>query len=275
MPGYKTTVGDCELISLTDAHMQFPWAMFFVDIPLDEIETYHDLYPQCWGERGFATDAGAYVVRTGGKTVLVDTGIGPGPIEQLGGIEGKMIDDMKAKGVRPEDIDVVVHTHLHFDHVGWNLGDGKTPTFPNATYYAPEADFEFFSENLQANPQMAQVSPLKDLGRLQLYSGEVSLAQNVTTLPTPGHTPGHTSVLVASGGEMAIITGDLAHHPAQVDHTEWSPAWEHNPKMSAASRKRIIERLEGEHGIAAFCHFPGEGFGRIVRSGTRRVFQAL
>ncbi|HEY8767501.1 MAG TPA: MBL fold metallo-hydrolase, partial [Dehalococcoidia bacterium] len=142
MPGYKTTVGDCELISQTDAHMQFPWAMFFVGIPLDEIETYRDLYPQCWGDRGFATDAGAYVVRTGARTVLVDTGIGPGPIEQLGGVQGTMIDDMTAKGVRPEDIDVVVHTHLHFDHVGWNLAGGKAPTFPNATYYAPEADFE-------------------------------------------------------------------------------------------------------------------------------------
>ncbi|HEY8767597.1 MAG TPA: hypothetical protein VIP09_10145, partial [Dehalococcoidia bacterium] len=137
--------------------------------------------------------------------------------------------------------------------------------------YAPQADFELFSENMQANPQMAQVSPLKGLGRLQLYSGEVSLARNVTTLPTPGH----ASVLVASSGEMAIISGDLAHHPAQVDHPEWSPAWEHDPKMSAASRKRIIERLESERGIAAFCHFPGEGFGRIVRSGNRRVFQAL
>jgi glyoxylase-like metal-dependent hydrolase (beta-lactamase superfamily II) len=276
MPGYKTTAGDCELISLTDAHMQFPWAMFFIGIPLEEIETYRDLYPQCWGERGFATDAGAYVVRTGGKTVLVDTGIGPGPIAQLGGVEGKMIDDMKAKGVRPEDIDVVVHTHLHFDHVGWNLAGGKTPTFPNATYYAPEADMEYFAANMAANPQFAaQVLPLKELGRLQSYAGEVTLAPNVTTIPTPGHTPGHASVLVASAGEMAIITGDLAHHPAQVDHTEWSPAWEHDPKMSAASRKRIIERLEGERGIAAFCHFPGEGFGRIVRSGDRRLFQAL
>ena len=126
---HTITIGDCEIISLTDAHMQFPWQAFFMGIPLDEMETYRDLYPECWGERGFATDAGAYVVRTEGRTVLVDTGIGPDPIAQLGGTAGRMIDDMREKGVDPDSIDTVIHTHLHFDHVGWNISGGK-PTFP-------------------------------------------------------------------------------------------------------------------------------------------------
>ncbi|HVP04202.1 MAG TPA: MBL fold metallo-hydrolase [Dehalococcoidia bacterium] len=275
MPGYKITVGNCEIISLTDAHMQFPWVMFFVGIPLEELETYRDIYPACWGDRGFATDAGAYAVLTAGKTILVDTGIGPGPISELGGVQGSMLDDMRAKGISPAGVEIVVHTHLHFDHVGWNFVEGK-PTFPNATHYAPEADIAYFSEHRAPNPQFeAQVEPLLKLGMLKGFSGEMTLAPGVSTIPTPGHTPGHSSVLAGSGGDFAIITGDLAHHPAQVDRTEWSPGWEHDPARSAESRRQIVERLEREGGIGAFCHFPGEGFGRIVRKGNRRVFQAL
>jgi glyoxylase-like metal-dependent hydrolase (beta-lactamase superfamily II) len=275
MPGYKATVGDCEIISLTDVQMQFPWSMFLPNVPIAEIEAYRDLYPETFGQGMFKTDAAAYAVRSGGKTVLVDTGIGPGPVTMLGGIEGKMLSDMKAKGISPEDVDIVVHTHLHFDHVGWNVTDGS-PTFPNATYYASQVDADYFWENMQSNPQIAkQVAPLKELGRFKTFSGEFSPAPNLTTIPTPGHTPGHHSVLVSSGGEMAIITGDVAHHPSQVDHPEWATGFDIDATAAAATRKAIVERLEAEGGIAAFCHFPGEGFGRIVRSGNRRVFQAL
>jgi glyoxylase-like metal-dependent hydrolase (beta-lactamase superfamily II) len=274
MPGYKITVGNCEIISLTDAAMEFPWTLMFPNVSEKERESYRDLYPACYGERGFKTDAGAYAVRSSGKTVLVDTGIGPGPIAMLGGLQGRLVDDMKAKGVSPESVDIVVHTHLHVDHVGWNLTDGK-PTFPNATYYAPEGDLTFFEANLDSNPQMQQVLPLREMGKLQTYSGEASITPDLTTVSTPGHTPGHSSVLIVSGGEKAMVTGDVAHHPMQIDRTEWSPAFDVDPQASAATRMKLVDRLESENIIAAFCHFPGEGFGRITRDSGRRVFRAL
>jgi glyoxylase-like metal-dependent hydrolase (beta-lactamase superfamily II) len=274
MPGHKITVGNCEVISLTDAEMQFPWQIIFPNIPEADRESYRGLYPYCYGERGFRTDAGAYVIRSSGKTIIVDTGIGPGPIAMLGGLKGQMLDDMKAKGVQPADVDIVVHTHLHVDHVGWNITEGK-PTFPNATYYAPEADLAYFEAGLATNPQMQQVLPLRDMGKLQTYSGETTITPEVTTISTPGHTPGHSSLLVDSSGEMAVVTGDLAHHPMQVDHTEWSPAFDVDQAASAESRRMLVDRMEQQSIIAAFCHFPGEGFGRISRSGNRRVFQAL
>ncbi len=274
MAGPKITIGNCEVVSLTDAKMQFPWGMFFPSIPLPEIEAYKDLYPESFGASAFATDAGAYAIRSGGKTVLVDTGIGPGPVAMLGGLEGRLVDDMKDKGISPESVDIVVHTHLHVDHVGWNVTGGG-PTFPNARYYAPKADYDFFSANLQSNPQMQQVIPLLEQGRLETYAGELALTADLTTMPTPGHTPGHHSVLLKSSGESLLITGDVAHHPAQVDRTDWSPAFDTDPVESAATRKTVMERLEAEGHPAAFCHFPGEGFGRIVRQGNRRIFQAL
>jgi glyoxylase-like metal-dependent hydrolase (beta-lactamase superfamily II) len=270
----KITVGNAEIISITDCSMQFPWSIFFPNIPLADIEAYRDLYPECYGDNRFKADAGAYAVRSGGKTILVDTGLGPGPIAMLGGIEGHLVEDMQKKAIAPADVDIVVHTHLHIDHTGWNITAGA-PTFPNATYYAPEADIEFFFANKSQNPHIEkQVEPLQKLGKLQSYSGEVTLAPNVSTIPTPGHTPGHSSIVVGSAGEYAVITGDVAHHPCQVDHTEWSPAFDTDPTASAASRKSLVDRLEKDNAIAAFCHFPHE-FGRITRKGARRIFQAL
>jgi glyoxylase-like metal-dependent hydrolase (beta-lactamase superfamily II) len=203
----------------------------------------------------------------------VDTGIGPGPIAMLGGIEGKLLDNMRSLGVPPESVDIVIHTHLHMDHVGWNISDGK-PNFPNATYYGPQADYALFSENLDANPQMQQVLPLKELQKLETYEGEITLTSELTTLPTPGHTPGHHSILVNSGGEKLMICGDLCHHPAQVDRPEWSPAFDTDKTMSAETRRKVLDQLEADGHLAAFCHFPGDGFGRIARSGNRRIFQA-
>ncbi len=129
---------------------------------------------------------------------------------------------------------------------------------------------------LTANPQIpAQVAPVHDAGKMVVYDGEITLTPEVTTISSPGHTPGHSSILVNSGGEKLIVMGDVAHHPAQVDRTEWSPAFDVDPAGSAATRKRMVERLMADDAIAAFCHFPGEGFGRIRESNGRRVFQAL
>ena len=271
----RITVGNAEIISLHDLDLDFPSQMMFPNLTADDFAVYRELYPACVGRVGMALDCGAYAVRSGGKTLIVDTGFGPGPIAMLGGAKGNLLGDMKAKGVAPESVDLVVHTHLHVDHVGWNIDADGNPNFPNATYYGPRADFDLFSQNLAANPHMNQVIPLKAMDRLELYGGEITLTPEITTVPTPGHTPGHSSVLVNSGGEKILITGDIAHHPAQVDRTEWSPSFDIDQALSAASRKKIVEQLEADGSLAAFCHFPGNGFGRIATENGRRVFQAL
>ncbi|HEY5625239.1 MAG TPA: MBL fold metallo-hydrolase, partial [Dehalococcoidia bacterium] len=180
----------------------------------------------------------------------------------------------KSKGVPPDDVDIVLHTHLHPDHVGWNMS-GDAPTFPNARYFAPRADWDYFNGALAANPQMGQVIPLNDMGRLELYDGEITITSEVTTLPTPGHTPGHCSVLVNSDGEKVLIMGDVAHHPAQADRPEWSSGFDLDGSLAATTRKKMMDRLVEEGLLAAFCHFPGDGFGRISESAGKRVFQAL
>lgn len=242
--------------------------------PVSDFEAYRKLYPKSFGDGRFATQCGAYLLCSEGSTVLCDTGIGPGPIQFLGGLRGRLLDDMRQKGIQPSDVDTVVFTHLHGDHVGWTLSPDLTPNFSKARFLVPQADWDYFGGMLETNQQMQQVLPLEELGVLDLFSGERSITSEITTYPTPGHTPGHTSLLVSSGGEKAIITGDLAHHPAQVEHIDWCASFDNNATETTETRRRIFDQMEADGLIAAFCHFP-EPFGKLIRAKGKRVFQAL
>jgi glyoxylase-like metal-dependent hydrolase (beta-lactamase superfamily II) len=248
--------------------------MMFPSLTEADLAPYRELYPDAFSPAGLALDCGGFIVRTADATVLVDTGFGPGPHAMLGGAKGNMAADIQANGVPLESVDAVVHTHLHVDHVGWNLTDGK-PTFPNATYYGPQADYDLFAPNLAANAHMSQVIPLKEMGKLELYAGAVQITPEVSTMATPGHTPGHHSVLVKSGDDSVIVTGDVAHHPFQVDRPDWSDTFDLDKTQADETRARLMEQLEKDGALAAFCHFQGDGIGRIVRKNGRRVFQAL
>jgi len=274
MTSPKINVGNVEIISLVDMSIEFPWPVIFPGIEQSEFDVYRELYPQSFGDARFATQCGAYALRSQGRTVLCDAGIGPGPIQFLGGLRGRLLDDMRDKGVPPEDVDTVVFTHLHGDHVGWTLAPEQTPNFPKARFLVPQADWDYFGTMLETNQQMNQVLPLEKLGVLDLFSGERAVTPEITTYPTPGHTPGHNSLLVSSDGEKAIITGDLAHHPAQVEHIDWCASFDNNAGEAMETRRKVFAQIENDGMIAAFCHFP-EPFGKLIRANGKRVFQAL
>ncbi len=275
MPASTLVVGKAQIIALLDTPMQFPWNVFFPALDRAQIDAYRDLYPGSFGKEMFATQAGAYVIRSQGKTILCDTGVGPGPHDWLGGLRGNLVPDMQAKGVPPDEVDVVVFTHLHGDHVGWNLTPGGKPTFPKATYLVPQADWDFFGANRASNPQMQVVTPLKDMGVMELVSGEKTVTAEVTIHPTPGHTPGHQSIMVNSDGERALVCGDLAHHPAQVDRIEWCSGFDMDHPTTTETRRKIFAQLEADGVIAGFCHFPEAPFGRLIRSEGKRIWKAI
>jgi glyoxylase-like metal-dependent hydrolase (beta-lactamase superfamily II) len=118
------------------------------------------------------------------------------------------------------------------------------------------------------------VMPLADQGVMDLISGEQTLTPEVSTYPTPGHTPGHTSLLVSSAGERAIITGDLAHHPAQLEHIDWCSAFDADARITTETRRKVFDQAEAAGLITAFCHFP-DPFGQLVALEGKRVFRAL
>ena len=168
-------------------------------------------------------------MRSQGKTILVDTGIGDKDRAYFP--KGRLPEAMREYGVTPGDIDIVLATHIHIDHVGWHTrieGETCVPMFPSSKYVFNREEWDFFTSDEEAAKDDRQyvrdcVLPLRDVANIDLVEGEHALTDEIHLLPTPGHTPAHVSVAIASGGETGIIIGDFCHHPAQAVRTEWSP----------------------------------------------------
>ena len=265
MAGARLTVGNVEIVSVSDGQGDMNPTEAF---PASSMDIWRSEYSDLLDGAGLIHPRfGSFVVNSGGKLVLVDTG--------LGGPDATLISDMSANGIEREEVDLVVLTHIHPDHVGWNLSDGS-PTFPNARYLVTRTDWDHWTQpevRAQAPHVDEQMMPLEDLNVLDLIEGEYDVTEELTTLPTPGHTPGHISVVVASGGESAFILGDVAHTPAQAKYTDWSPVFDTDPDLARETRHTILDRLESEGTLVASGHFPDTGYGRFVRSGDRRIWR--
>jgi glyoxylase-like metal-dependent hydrolase (beta-lactamase superfamily II) len=180
-------------------------------------------------------------------------------------------------------VDTVFFTHLHPDHVGWNLsqsGANPRPMFPRARYVVHEADWTTFKQpEVQAMMPFSfweeTLGPLETLGVLDLLAGEQALTSEITAISTPGHTPGHMSLAIASGGQRALIMGDVAIHPAQVTETEWSALFDMDQQLAAQIRKQVLDQVEVDHTTLVACHFPEPGFGHLVRVEGRRYWQGF
>ena len=278
MPDDRVTIGRVEVISVSDGVLEFDLCNFYPSISTEDWGPYENDIPP---DHRLTLNMASYLVRSDGLTILVDTGLGPDRNIGLGSGGGELLDSLHAKGVHAEEIDMVVMTHLHPDHVGWNLtslGDSRRPTFPRARYWVGKADWEFFSrpENLDRFPATSEcVVPLQEMGLLELMDGEQALTSELTGLPTPGHTPGHTSVAISSQGQRGLILGDAAHHPVQLHETDWCPRADLDPDTSRATRGSLMERMEREDFLVAAGHFPAPGFGRVVRLQGRRQWQGI
>jgi glyoxylase-like metal-dependent hydrolase (beta-lactamase superfamily II) len=220
----------------------------------------------------------SFLVRAGGKMILIDSGVGAKDRGWL--LNGRLPEVLKEIDVRPEDIDIVMATHIHIDHVGWHTtrdGDGWRPTFPKATHVFARGEFEYFTQPEVTNdPKVPWVKdcvlPLIDAVKLELVDSEHRLTDEMTLLPTPGHTPAHSAVAIMSGGESAVIIGDVCHHPAQTMETAWAPIFDMNPALAAESREKLMRRIEDEQMRVIAGHFAHPGFGRLVRVDGKRTW---
>ncbi|MCE2462492.1 MAG: MBL fold metallo-hydrolase [Dehalococcoidia bacterium] len=278
MANDKVTIGNVEITSFTDGNLEMDLCDFFPSIPNENWNPYENYLTP---EHGVRFNLGSFLIRSDGRTILVDTGMGGKPADAPETPWRELLDNLKAGGVSPEDIDMVVMTHLHRDHVGWNLlsrGGKYEPTFPKAHYWVSAGDWEFFSrpENLDLfDTTRTCVLPLKEMGIMELMDGEHALTSELTTLPTPGHTPGHMSIMVSSQGERGLIMGDAAHNQAQVHETDWCSRADIDHEQTRITRRALMERLEREGIVVASGHFPAPGFGRVVRLEGRRCWQGL
>jgi glyoxylase-like metal-dependent hydrolase (beta-lactamase superfamily II) len=215
------------------------------------------------------------VVETPTRRIVVDTGLGNDKqgrtVPTWNNRQGPFLETMRTAGFPPESIDTVLCTHLHVDHVGWNtkLVDGRwVPTFANARYLFGKAEFEHWRDH-SAEPDKAavfedSVQPIVDAGKADLVGSSDKICEEMTLLPTPGHSPGHMSIHIRSNGEEALLTGDVAHHPCQMAHLEWSSTADSDPVQSVVTRRELFSRFADSPVLVIGGHFNA---GRIQRDG--------
>lgn len=232
----------------------------------------------------------SWVVEIDGARILIDTGAGnhkvrPG-IPLFGALNTPFMQRLAAAGFEPADIDLVVCTHLHVDHVGWNTtleAGAWIPTFPRARYVFPMADADYWDpRNLARFPTKVgeavnegffvdSVQPILDRGLAELVSGVVEIAPGVRLDPAPGHTPGSQTITVTSRGETALFVGDVVHHPLQIMNPTWNSIFCEDAELARRSRYDVLQRVVNENAIMIPAHFAGEHMVRIVRTGAGLV----
>ncbi len=241
--------------------------------------------PIAWLQPHFADENGrlrmsihSFVVEAPGRRIVVDTCLGNDKqnrrIPHWNNRHGPFVADLTAAGFPPDSIDTVLCTHLHVDHVGWNtmLCDGKwVPTFPRARYLMGRTEYEHWSSSASREDMKHvladSVAPILDAGLAALVETHHRICDEISLIPTVGHTPGHVSVRIVSRGEEALITGDFVHHPCQIAHPEWDTTADSDPAQGIRTRWQMFERLAGTPVLVIGTHFAGATAGRIVREG--------
>jgi glyoxylase-like metal-dependent hydrolase (beta-lactamase superfamily II) len=274
-------VGDIEVLVVSDGEARAPGTLYFQGTTPEQWEP-HKRWLDHSGNVVFPFTC--FLVRSGDKNVLIDTGLGP--VNMMGFTGGALIDQLAQEGVQPGDIDGVFITHLHVDHAG-NVaeidGGSARPVFPNATYRWTSEEQDYWS-----GPALEPSSPWPDDTKAYLKGvfaavdqrykpaddGAV-LAPGVNVIGTPGHTPGHAGVILSSGGQRAFVLGDAISCPVQLEETEWSGLGDLDPKLARQSQETVIRELEGTEDLLAAAHFPGLTFGRVVRGDGRRYWAPL
>jgi glyoxylase-like metal-dependent hydrolase (beta-lactamase superfamily II) len=253
---HRFTVGNVDVIALTDTVQAYPATVVYphAEDALDAYRHYLD------ADGAVALNFGCFLLRDPESVILVDTGLGPTE-------DGQLLAGLEEAGVAPGDVDQIIFTHLHGDHTGWNV-DAATgaPRFSRARYLVPGADWAFYS-NQQPQPAsfIRDVQPLLGAGVMDLFDGERALTSSCVALPTPGHTPGHTSIMIDSGGERGCILGDVVLSPIDAEELTWANGFDWDHEMARATRLRLVDRLINEEATVGASHLPAPGIGTFVR----------
>ena len=266
-------IGDIEISVFSDGEAKIKGTEYF---PASTPETWEPHKALLDHEGLYTFPFTCFVLRSGGKTVLVDTGLGPVKGDTWRG--GDMLPELAAAGVKPEEIDTVFITHLHADHCGGAaMRDEQKqmhPTFPNATYRWTQAEQEYWSQPELPPQQVARRDVFAAVAdRYEPADGGTTLAPGVTVYWMPGHTAGHAGLIVASGTERAFILGDGVSCPVQLTETEWSGMGDFDPKLARASQEAMAREVEGTSTLVRGSHFPGLEFGRVLKGEGKRYWQ--
>jgi glyoxylase-like metal-dependent hydrolase (beta-lactamase superfamily II) len=255
----RLTLGDFELTAVSDGIYHLDGGAFFGVIP----KVLWEKRVQVNEKNLVPTGLNSVIVRTDAQTVLIETGIGnklPERMTQIFGQPALLLKNLDAIGISPEDIDVVINTHLHFDHCGWNTvrhGAGFAPTFPNAKYYVQRGEWNHAHEHQRDSPSYysENYDPLVESGQMELLDGDQEILPGISVKVFPGHTRDMQSVILTSGGRTACYISDLIPTSAHIDLT-WGMAFDLYPLETIESRKQYYSQAVPENWLTMFTHDP-------------------
>jgi len=284
-------VGDVRITQVIELGGQPTSGLFFFPAADAEfVKRYAWLRPHFADEEGklFAS-VHAFVIESQGRRIIVDTCVGndkPRRVRAWDRLRGPFLQDLARAGHPAESIDTVVCTHLHVDHVGWNtrLADGRwVPTFANARYLFGRIEWAHWSAQVAAHDGQGDppgeadvladsVRPIVDAGLADLVEMDHRITDEVWLEPTPGHTPGHVSVHIASQGREAVITGDLMHHPIQCSEPDLANNFDSDREAARLTRRAFLARYSDRPVLVLGTHFAPPTGGWVVRAGEAWQF---
>ena len=277
---FRFETGKIECMAVSDGTLTYgpptfppPTTLLFANAPRDRLEEVlleHDLQPDQWAE--WTSSYICLVVNTGDQLVLVDTGAGP-----LAPTTGRLLQNLQAEGIAPTDIDVVILTHGHPDHIAGNTDAEGKLTFPNAQYVMWKDEWDFWtSEQLEQRLDehvrevllrfaRANLPPIQ--AKIDLFDREKEIVPGIRAVAAPGHTPGHMTLDISSEGAQLLCIADLVLHPLHLEHPEWNAVFDFFPEQTVATRRRLLDWAATRKALVLAFHFPFPGLGHVIQKG--------
>jgi len=275
-------VGQAVITSVVEDQIDhIPPEFFFADATTDAVRR------QAWLVPDYADAGGnvslrvqAFVIEIDDLVVVIDPCVGNGKVRSLPFWHDQswpFLERLASAGISPDDVDLVIHTHLHADHVGWDThreGEAWVPTFHRARHLYTAADLEFARTSGMDGEDVFgdSIAPILDAGLADIVDVHADLGHGLVLESSPGHTPGHVSLWVESDGEQALITGDFLHHPVQFAEPDWAEIADFDVEVARATRRRMIGRAAETGALVLGTHFAGRPAGRVTVAGDRWRF---